>query len=241
MGGTKVETVEIDLSERFEVAFNRIHKALSKMVKNVNGNIFTQLVAHGSKRHAIIRSYKDELFQFAKLRNAIVHEKLRADFYIAEPHQEVVDRIEEIASILEKPVTALSISNSPVVYFNYYSSIKDVILAIYTNTYTKFPIFKDGTCIGILTSGAVIKWMAKQLSNDTIDLSNIRVGEVIPYETKHLIDFVDEKRDIFDVEDMFEKRHAHGKKLEAVIITENGKMDEKPLGIITSWDLIEID
>jgi hypothetical protein len=31
------------------------------------------------------------------------------------------------------------------------------------------------------------------------------------------------------------------KKLEAVIITENGKKDEAPLGIITPWDLIEID
>ncbi len=97
-----METVEIDLSERFEIAFNRIHKALSKMVKNIHGDTFSQLVAHGAKRHAIIRSYKDELFQFAKLRNAIVHEKLKADFYIAEPHQDVVERIEEIAELLEK-------------------------------------------------------------------------------------------------------------------------------------------
>ncbi|WP_099355588.1 CBS domain-containing protein [Fredinandcohnia onubensis] len=236
-----METVEIDLSKRFEIAFNRVHKALSKMVKNVNGDIFSQLVAHGAKRHAIIRSYKDELFQFAKLRNAIVHEKLRADFYIAEPHQEVVERIEEIAALLEKPVTALSISSRPVIYFNFHSSIKDVILAIHNNSYTKFPIYKDGTCIGILTSGAIMKWMAKQLSNDSIDLSNIRVGEVIPYETKHLIEIVDQNCDIFAVEEKFEKRHAHGKKLEAVIITETGQIDEKPLGIITSWDLIEID
>ncbi|WP_010676370.1 CBS domain-containing protein [Bacillus timonensis] len=236
-----METIEIDLSERFEVAFNRIHKALSKMVKNVHGDIFSQLVAYGAKRHAIIRSYKDELLQFARLRNAIVHEKLRADFYIAEPHQEVVERIEEIAAILEKPVTALSISNNPVLYFNFHSSIKDVILAIHNHSYTKFPVYKDGICIGMLTSGAIMKWMAKQLSNDTIELVNIRVGEVIPYETKHLIDFVNQDCDIFAVEEMFEKRHAHGRKLEAVIITENGQTEEKPLGIITSWDLIEID
>lgn len=163
-----METVEIDLSQRFEIAFNRVHKALSKMVKNVNGDIFSQLVAHGAKRHAIIRSYKDELFQFAKLRNAIVHEKLRADFYIAEPHQEVVERIEEIAALLEKPVTALSISSRPVIYFNFHSFIKDVILATHNNSYTKFPIYKDGTCIGILTSGAIMKWMAKHLLNDSI-------------------------------------------------------------------------
>jgi hypothetical protein len=43
------------------------------------------------------------------------------------------------------------------------------------------------------------------------------------------------------VEELFEDHHLAHKKLEAVIITENGNMSEKPLGIITSWDLVEID
>lgn len=236
-----METVNINLSERFEVAFNRIHKALSRMVNQGTSDIFGHLVTQGAKKHAIIRTYKDELYQFAKLRNAIVHEKLRADFYIAEPHEDVVQQIEEIADHFEMPITALSISNNPVFYFNYHSSIKDVVLAMNKKTYTKFPIFKNGTCVGLLTAGAIIKWMAEHLADNIIDLSDIRVSEVIPYETKHLIDFLDKDSDIFDVEALFEKRHAHGKKLEAVIITENGKTDEKPLGIITSWDTIKID
>jgi hypothetical protein len=34
---------------------------------------------------------------------------------------------------------------------------------------------------------------------------------------------------------------VQNKRLEAVIITESGLQTENPLGIVTSWDLVEID
>ncbi|MBM7656256.1 hypothetical protein JOC76_005817 [Neobacillus cucumis] len=46
---------------------------------------------------------------------------------------------------------------------------------------------------------------------------------------------------IFEIENIFEKAYKKKRKIEGVIITENGKIDEVPLGIITAWDLIQID
>ena len=46
---------------------------------------------------------------------------------------------------------------------------------------------------------------------------------------------------IFDIEELYENAHKEKRDLEIVIITENGLKNEKPLGIITAWDLIEID
>ncbi|WP_180954200.1 hypothetical protein [Bacillus sp. M6-12] len=47
--------------------------------------------------------------------------------------------------------------------------------------------------------------------------------------------------DIFEAEDLFEKAHKHKQYLSIIIITENGMPHEAPLGLITAWDLIEID
>ncbi|MGG1559593.1 hypothetical protein ABEH82_16230, partial [Geobacillus thermoleovorans] len=66
---------ETKLSERFEAAFNRIHAQLKKIANVTHTDAFTSLVHITSKKHALIRSVKEELLQYAKLRNAIVHEK----------------------------------------------------------------------------------------------------------------------------------------------------------------------
>lgn len=89
------------LSDRFEVAFNRIHDSLKKLI-DADTDKFTSLVRFGST-HKVVGTYRNELYQYAKLRNALVHERKELGFYIAEPHQEVVVRIEKIAEILSKP------------------------------------------------------------------------------------------------------------------------------------------
>ena len=55
------------------------------------------------------------------------------------------------------------------------------------------------------------------------------------------IEIVSKDINIFEIENIFEKAHKKKRKIEGVIITENGKIDEVPLGIITAWDLIQID
>ena len=40
---------------------------------------------------------------YAKLRNTLVHEKIDSDFYIEEPHQNIVEDIERMAEEFEKP------------------------------------------------------------------------------------------------------------------------------------------
>ncbi|MGP4081205.1 hypothetical protein ACTWQL_14950 [Pseudalkalibacillus sp. R45] len=96
---------EYTLSERFEVAFNRIHESLKKMIK-INTDKFSALVRHGSK-HKVISTFHEELYQYSKLRNALVHDKTKLGFYVAEPHPEVVARIEKIAEILQNPIMHL--------------------------------------------------------------------------------------------------------------------------------------
>ncbi len=92
-----MEKVETILSERFESAFNQIHENLKKLV-SADTDKFTSLLRYGNHLKSV-QAYQDELYQYAKLRNAIVHEKVSPGYYIAEPHEKVVERIEKIAGI----------------------------------------------------------------------------------------------------------------------------------------------
>ncbi|MEH7113171.1 CBS domain-containing protein [Neobacillus niacini] len=228
------------LSERFEVAFNQVHDAMKDIV-NINDDRFVVLVKVGAKKYQIIETFKKDLEQYAKLRNAIVHEKMEVGYYIAEPNAKVVEHIEKIANVFNRPNYALSIATKNVVYFDYNDSILKVTEGIRQYNYSKFPIYKNKEFVGLLTAGAIVKWLAQNMVSSSVNLADTHIFDIMKYEKDHPIDFVSKSTNIFDVETIFEKSHKVKKKLEAVIITENGRKDETPLGIVTPWDLIEID
>jgi predicted transcriptional regulator len=226
-------------SERFEVAFNRIHEVLKKLVRG-HSDQFVKLLNTGAKKHQMIETYQDDLQQYAKLRNAMVHDKTEIGYYIAEPHSKIVDRIEKIAEVFTKPKYALKISSKPTTY-DYNDSIQEVIQGIKEFGYSQYPIYKDGECIGLLNAGTIVNWMAENVVNSIVDLSDIKVSDIFRIKEKHPIAFAPKSIDIFQVEDIYEEAHKEKQDLEVVIITENGKNTETPLGIVTAWDLIEID
>ncbi|RFU66874.1 CBS domain-containing protein [Bacillus sp. V59.32b] len=232
---------EIRQSERFETAFNRIHKALMKTVKHAKTDKFTDLVYKG-KNHAFIRYYEKDLFQFAKLRNALVHEKIDQDYYIAEPHLDIIEKIERMAEEFEKPESALSVSTKPVDYFHEEDRLADVLAVIKKHSHTRFPIYnKNGEYAWLLTSAEIVKYLAEHFDDEKMNLNKVKVKELFNERLNHNIVFVSQDCGIFEVEDIFEEYQSKNKKIEGVIITKTGSQKETPNGILTSWDLLEVE
>lgn len=53
--------------------------------------------------------------------------------------------------------------------------------------------------------------------------------------------FLSKDCSIYELEDAFEQSFNDNEKLEAILITQNGLQSQKPIGIVTSWDLVRID
>ncbi|MFT4414222.1 CBS domain-containing protein [Fredinandcohnia humi] len=228
------------LSERFEVAFNQIHDSLKSIVK-INDDRFKTLLDIGVRKHQIINQYYNDLKQYAKLRNSLVHDKKELGYYIAEPHLDVVTHIEKIASIFNRPNYALMIATKEVITVNYDENIINTFQTIKRYGYSQYPVYRNKECVGLLATGDIVKWMTENVRNAVVELAEIKVKDVLKTVRNHPIEFAAKSIDIFSVEDIFENKHKNKIYLEAVIITENGKSDELPLGMVTAWDLIEID
>jgi CBS domain-containing protein len=233
---------ENGLSERFEIAFNQIHKCLMDKVNDTTDDRFKNLVEVGMNKHSLIRSFYNELCQFAKLRNAIVHEKVDHDYYIAEPHLDIVERIEKIAGYFQKPETALSIATKEVHHFKESDRLADVLSCIRETSYSRFPVYNEkGEYLWLLTATYILNWLTDRLADQVIDLNNAKISDITIKKENQLVAFISKTSSIFKAEEIFETFHKEGKKLEAIIITLNGSENERPLGIVTSYDLIEID
>ncbi|WP_338448265.1 CBS domain-containing protein [Niallia oryzisoli] len=233
--------VEKNLSERFEVAFNQIHSWLRKNIRDARSDKFTDLLKNGFPQHSLIRKNYHDLKMFARLRNSIVHEKIDQGFYIAEPHEKVVEQIETIASLLLQPKYAHLIGSKPVFYYHENTVLVDVLRVMKSKPYSIFPIYDETGYKWLLTAECIIQWLALNLSDQTIHLEDIQVKNLFGISKVRPVEFVDKDADMFEVEEIFEQYHQNNQRLEAVIITTTGNKAEKPLAIITPRDLVEMD
>ncbi|MEH7886648.1 CBS domain-containing protein [Bacillus sp. JJ1609] len=231
----------VELSERFEVAFNQIHAVLKRLNPNENVDAFVKLLSDTRKKHASIESFYYELKQFAKLRNALVHEKLNMHTYIATPSEETVLQIERIASSLSNPPLVLNIATSAVVTIDFHATLEHVIHVMKTSSYSQFPVYNQGRFQFLLTEKGLTNWISSNIKDGMIRLTGIKANNLAVFEDEHNVKFINRKMDIFELEEIFEEAFQKKQRLEAVIVTETGSPVETPLGIITPWDLIEID
>ncbi|WP_079528194.1 CBS domain-containing protein [Halobacillus hunanensis] len=229
-----------ELVERFELAFNQIHQHLKEMNRFPKNDNFAELLNH-SKDRGVIREFYDVLRQYAKLRNAIVHERVRDGYYIASPHVEVVEELEQIKQTLDQPPLGLDVATRPVMFFYEETELLHVVEAFRKHGVSQFPIYRDGAFVGLLTDAGIVRWLGESVESGAVAVDHVTVGDVLRHEKVHNVEFVSETASVFELEDLFESSHGDGEKLKAVMITEGGDRDGKLLGIVTLLDLIMMD
>ncbi|MFD1020131.1 CBS domain-containing protein [Thalassobacillus hwangdonensis] len=222
------------LTERFEIAFNQVHQSLKQLNEFPKNDNFAELLNRSKQKHSIIRFHFDTLKQYAKLRNAIVHERVRDDYFIATPHEEVVETLEEISHTLEQPPLALTLASEPVIYYRKDSLVSHVLEGFSRYQVAQFPIYDTGhTYCGLLTSEGVVRWLHEKGEVG----EGVLAEDILEHEREHSIHFLREDSSLFELEEAFEVSFEEGRKLKAVMITEDGERDRKPLGIVTAWDI----
>ncbi|UOQ94914.1 CBS domain-containing protein [Halobacillus shinanisalinarum] len=226
-----------ELVERFELAFNQIHQHLKEMNGFPKNDNFAELLNH-SKDRGVVREFYDALRQYAKLRNAIVHERVRGGYYIASPHVEVVEELEEIKRTLDQPPLGLDVATRPVMFFYEETELLHVIEAFREHGVSQFPIYREGAFVGLLTDAGVVRWLRESVCEGSVSIGGVTVGDVLRHEKVHNVEFMPADVSVFEVEELFERSHGEGEKLKAVMITEGGDRDGKLLGIVTLLDLI---
>jgi predicted transcriptional regulator len=231
-----------DRAVRFEAAFNRIHFQLKELATGTSDHVsYSEALYASRKLHSVVRHHYNLLKQFGHLRNALVHQKFDTEHYIADPHEETVNEIEKIASLLMEPPLALSIASQPVTCFDPESSIKEILKVVELKGFSQFPIYDEKQFVGLLTEGGVAKWMSKNLVGDSLSVEGIKAKDILACEKKHNVAFLGRDSTIYDLEEVFEGAFERNEKLEAILITQTGSKEQKPIGIVTSWDLIQID
>ena len=226
-------------AERFLEAFNSIDYSL-RIRYNLNRSMgFSDLIRKSVALNYIVRKYENDLIDYSRLRNAIVHQG-SSDRIIAEPHLDVVERIEKIERLINTPPRAIdTVSRRDVVCVEHDDHIKDVIKLMASCGYSNLPVLKDGEIIGIANGQKILNCLG-----DTL-LNNIKIDKFLTQPIDSVISLLPQsmyylvESESITIEDALKHFHNNSKLL-AIILTKTGNVKDKPIGIITGHDTMSM-
>lgn len=231
-------------TEEFLKIFNEIEKHLRKLAQVDFRPSFGQIVRELIEKNSIVRSYRYDLEEYAELRNAIVHAVTKKP--IAEPLPETVEAIKKIYEDLISPPRALEIASSPVYSCDINSNIIDVIKTMKKEVYTYVPVYDGREFIGVFSEASILRWLGDSVTEGGFILDKEKIGELQKYfdqpdDPFNSYKFISKDTSVFDIREEFLKFVQKRNRLGAIFITEHGAPNEKLLGIITAWDLPQIE
>ncbi len=228
---------ELSNAERFLNAFSAIEHEMKRILKLKNHRRFFELIDKSARVNPVIERYRFDLKEYGELRNAIVHDRSGGEV-IAEPNDYAVNHIEQIAGLLLEPPKVAPLFLREVLTLSVNDPISRAIRELSRMSYTQVPVLDGEETICLLTSNMIVKWMGLSLADDTLDIDNTTLKDVVQRVSDEInYEVVSVNQSLFDIPDLFYRWQQDGKKLEAVLITRNGDLSEPLVGIITNRDL----
>ncbi|WP_252504400.1 CBS domain-containing protein [Sporosarcina sp. Marseille-Q4943] len=228
-------------SERFIVAYNRIEKILAEKADGDEYTPFYRLIDKVKITNSVVRKYEDDLRELGDLRNAIVHNRTDIDYVIAEPHDEIVERIELIEEKLSNPLRVGALFGCKVHTLQAEDPLTAALQLMADSRFTQVPFYEDGKFKGLITAAGITYWLAGHSTEDALPREIPTLSDIYNYENrKESFEFVDKDLSVYEAEDYFKRAITRGVRLEALLITENGHADGELIGIIRPFDVLKI-
>lgn len=227
-------------SKRFIDAYNNIDYAL-KTRYNLNRAMgFSDLIRKAVSVNYVVKKYEDDLVDYGRLRNAIVHSN-NENFAIAEPHDSVVENIEHIEKLLTTPPKALdSVARRDVVVTHSGKSMRDVIIQIAETGYSNIPVYNDNNeLIGVANGQKILSSFGQFLlagGKCNVFLDNVQIEDMLSSLENN--DYYCVKKADCTIEEALDEFNKN-RKLLAILFTKKGLSSELPLGIMTGANIVE--
>ncbi|WP_342599663.1 CBS domain-containing protein [Psychrobacillus sp. FSL H8-0483] len=228
-------------SDRFIISYNRIDHLMKEISGAQDHLSFFRLIEMAKKKNAIIRRYEADLREYGDLRNAIVHHRTSTEYAIAEPHDEVVRKIEEIEAELNTPVTVGEMFKTNVTTFQRTDSLSYALKVIQDKKYNQFPVYDGSEFKGLITPVGITMWMASTVDSETFSRKKTTLGEILAHEhSRENHQFIGQHASVYEALEIFNVAITRGKRLEALLITEDGKPNKKLIGIVTPTSMMKV-
>lgn len=226
-------------AERFLKAYNQLDYTIKNLYNFKRGMPFSDCIRRAVPLNSVIRKFEDELVDYSRLRNAIVHSTQNDDEIIAVPKKEVVEKLEHITKLVCTPPKVYdTVCQKDVLCVESNVSIQKTISLIAKSGYSNIPVIKNDEILGVANGQKILNKIGDVI-NDNGDvcsyISQTKIEDIITNSNFYAI--ASKNATISEILDMFNEN----RKLTVILITPNGNYLEMPIGIVTVSDILDIN
>lgn len=191
-----------------------------------------------------LREYSDELDVIRSLRNLYAHTESHIDgqdaYYVSEV---TYNTLAKIVSKLENPATVDMYYVKPAVTARRSDHVRYVIHLMQKHGISHVPILNGHDAVeGCFSENSVFSHIGRHDANRTFD-PDVTIGDVMDdlYLNAHdgeYFAFIAVNGSIDRAKEMFGEKQGR-KRLKMMFVTQHGKEEEKLLGVLTPWDILD--
>jgi len=229
----------MDRAEEFIQLFNQVENFLSHLVNRADYMPFGKLVVQASTSNAAVRANASALGQFAKLRNAIVHDEGYPLHIVAMPSPEALAKFRQLVREVIEPTPLIPAFARQVHCFSPGDTLSAALEFMRQNDFSQIVVREVNGKLGMVTVEGIARWLADSFRGIALPEEAATIGDVLALEPPGAFNVISAKRNVFDAADAFRNSiHHDATRLYAIIVTENGDLCEEPIGFVTPWDLV---
>lgn len=249
---------------KFISLFNEIEQLLRELAGGDRYMPFYKLVDQVSFKNKVVARYASTLKMYADLRNVIIHNQIDNRF-IADPDDAAVSELEAIFNKIQSPVLAISVVHHQVQSVTVENALSKALELMTDLGYSQLPVYEEGKFVGMLNAHVITFWLAhktKGLVGDqqerggdqqktgnqqgqgvnngdmNLNITTTTVKEVMVFKTdKGKTLFLPRMVSAIEVLDQYQEFAKRADRIDAIMITHSGQMNETPLTIITDFDI----
>jgi predicted transcriptional regulator len=224
--------------DEFVELFSDIEDVLWKRVASRKRIPFHELVDAASAKDATTRHWRGFLKDVGNLRNAIVHRAHYPREIVADPRPEFIRQLKKVLELIKSPQKIIPRFQRKIRLFAAQDQLDAVLAHMHENDYSQV-VVQIGTEFRILSSEGIVRWLSAFREADLADRHDAIVEEVYRHEDMSAQRYMARDETVDAALLAFKDAMEEGiPRLQAILITNSGKSAEKPLGIITPWDLL---
>ncbi len=229
----------MDRAGDFIQLYNTLSDHLSTLVEDDFYLTYSQRLRRAARVNTAIATYEPDLRDYGDLRNAIVHYKNYPREVLAEPTAETLAAFRAIVDRVIAPKRLIPTFQRAVRLFAPDDHLAAALRYMEEQDYSQVAVMQDHA-LALLTVEGVTRWLQRQARGDIAGLVETPLRGVLAQDSPDHLVVMARADTIYDARHAF--THAIERKrprIYAVLVTQNGRPSEKPLGIVTPWDLLE--